>query len=112
MKIAPFYPNQKIIAVEDHPWGDFKEGDTFYAGRQKTCSCGCGAWVVHIGINNSPNDFNWICSHTKKFVNQDINYYYASRFRPLQEQTAPLIKLSQIQEKEKEKADPLILIEN
>lgn len=50
IEIPPFYVGQEVVATKTHGQGIFKRGDDFVVLGIKKSGCGCGHWVVDIGV--------------------------------------------------------------
>lgn len=93
--IPPFHIGQKVVCVMSHSWG-FVVKDKIYT-IESISKCRCGFSVKLVGISYKYPSFCYICK------NDFSDLYIASdRFKPLQEQKAPLLTFEKIQEKEKE----------
>lgn len=115
--LPPFYPGQAVLCVETHRQGLVKEGLKYIVDHCCKKGCKCPGLAVCIrGILSTdifgahcPINMPMVCgSCGKLMLPSELHPFGATRFRAIQELPVPLIKLSQIAEKEKEQ----VLIEN
>lgn len=75
-----FYVGQKVVALVDCYYGDFKEGDIF---EVLDCRRFCCSWGIRISNGTAPVYMTCIrCFVTSEFKGQ---YYNAVNFAPLDE---------------------------
>ncbi len=100
--IPPFYPGQKVMAVNTHSQRDFIKGDKFVVSAVYQLSC-CKVWVVQIGLSLGVMRSGLTkCRCGTFFKTGAYNVYDCNMFRPVQEQTFPLMTYAKVMEKEKE----------
>lgn len=93
-----FYIGQDIVAIHNHPDGDFKEGDLFVI-KDMTIECSCGL-CINIGII----DYRMVgnvgklsrCTICKSIsiIKSEYVYFLSSWFKPLD----TLVNISELTE--------------
>ena len=76
-----FYIGQRVVCVESHPLGEFKEGQEFIVKSIKRNTC-CGILLLNIGV---VTDYEFSRCTTCGRIDLNEDYYNSKRFRPLQE---------------------------
>lgn len=120
INIPPFYPGEEIICVDDVGTYGIKKGQQYIADN---CSveCNCGPLVYLRGITDNLEDGSVVKTGTKYICascaglsksKSDWSRYKVSRFVSKKSLMAPPMKFTKIEEFEKQKEKPLILIEN
>lgn len=96
--IPPFYIGQKVVCTDSSGHDDVLTYKGEYVVHSITRTPCCGQWVVNVGVEQPKG---LICSGCLYLMGFN-NMFRSSRFRPLQSRRFPLIKLSEIKEKERE----------
>ena len=78
--IHPFYVGQKVVCIKSNPTGTLKENKVYEIKAMRNCPM-CNASEVNVGFISDRKLINCGCGFTE--INQ--GFYWASRFRPLQE---------------------------
>lgn len=106
--IAPFYVGQKVVYIT----GEKMPRGSIHCVRG-LCKMYCGCWMIDVGISNG-SSATYYCQDcdpdrlgTCRPPYQSL-WFASEAFRPVQEQSFPLMKFEKIVEREKEE----ILIPN
>jgi len=75
-----FYVGQEVVAIKDHPQGDFKKGQEFIIQGIRRQPC-CGDILIDIGVKIDYDKMK--CSVCGRIYDADY-YYSSSRFAPKQ----------------------------
>lgn len=84
LNLPPFYPGQKVVALESAPSGIIKKGDIFTVHSCMNFGCSCG-W--HVFLNEFPrySDCYYSCKHKDHHDTPKFGGGFAYRFAPLEE---------------------------
>lgn len=98
--LPPFYVGQKVVCVDSENTVSihkmlFNKNQIYTVHSIKKTNC-CKLWVINIGIKDDADIL--ICPCGKESKND--NHFRASRFKPLQQQSFPLISLSKVIEEQ------------
>ncbi len=93
---------QDIVAIVNHPQGDFKEGDLRTVKALKETTCKCGGIVIHTG-KFAAHD-SWQTCGKCKFEGHDVPqgapiFYHERSFRELDEM-CNISELTEVLDKE------------
>lgn len=103
--IPPFYIGQKVVCIKDHndPECELRLNKVYTVRSLWLCKCG---WSVDVGIKDPcvllEEDTIYYCNVCEVEQNTDSWLLLCNRFRPLQEQKAPMLTFTKIKEEEKE----------
>ncbi len=107
LNLPPFYIGQKVIYIT----GNNMPKDSIHT-IINIIKMHCGCFCIDIGKQCNVLTKTYCINHASKIgpflPSSKIQWFNSNSFRPFQQQSFPLIKLSKIQELEKEE----ILIEN
>lgn len=81
-----WYINQRIVALENHCQGAFKEGDEFIIRGLRDGICKCGKILIDIGKKSERTHFGCLPCH-KLEESKGIWWFIETSFAPLEEGT-------------------------
>lgn len=84
LNLPPFYPSQRVIAVEDHNQKLFKKGQEFLVLSIRKDCC---YWSVDIGIrdNNKFNKARCILCGQREEIISGVLWFSCKSFAPIEE---------------------------
>lgn len=107
MNLPPFHINQKVVCIDGNPWINQSQPRAWWEFWKSKYTSGPALHEICTVTGVSWRTFMNRWGVTLAGYSQD-DWYDAAEFAPIQEQKAPLIKLSEIITKEKEE----VLISN
>ena len=78
-----WYIGQKIVAIENHVQGSFKEGDIFTIKSLMNSPCKCNFVLIDIGMISQKG--LGMCQECNATYTQSIRWFSEKRFSPLDE---------------------------
>lgn len=97
--LPPFYVGQKVVVIKNGKSG----GSSITAGQvflvRGVHQCICGKWSIDVGLKTDTLG-PCICADCDHNLGPVVLWCGAHGFRPLQSQTFPLMKYSEVRERE------------